>query len=279
MEDRKVRKVQRILADGTNVKAYKHDDPVQREQNVRLLNLIQKRGLPESFGESAEVKAWAESMDPRTTPAGSETISRMSAAKRLVIEEMKTNMFKDMKEKGHRMSGQIDMMSKNGISYAIINITYIREIDDLSSGLEAGIPRKVWEVETDVLDFEEFPENAHTGVNISKWVKNTVEKFGLELSDFVVICPDGASNCRAAMALLRKEENALETPTCNIHQIARSVLKGAGLQGSIANSENDALRLVLEKHRRLSGKVHKSPHQGKKLEEVAPILDYVMTMS
>ena len=99
MEDRKVRKVQRILADGTNVKAYKHDDPVQREQNVRLLNLIQKRGLPESFGESAEVKAWAESMDPRTTPAGSETISRMSAAKRLVIEEMKTNMFKDMKEK------------------------------------------------------------------------------------------------------------------------------------------------------------------------------------
>lgn len=279
LEERKVRNVQRTLPDGTNVKAYTHDDPLQREQNVKLLNLIQRRALPNNFGESREVKEWAESMDPRTTPAGGETIGRMSLAKREVIETKKTIMYRDMKERGQRMSCQLDMMSKNGISFAVMNVAYIEEIHDSLLGFEKGSLRKAWKVETDVLDFEEFPENEHTGENIFKWAKSTVEKFDLELSDFVVMCPDGASNCRAAMALMRAKATALETPICNIHQIARSVLKGAGLQGSLANSENDDLRRVLEKHRRLSGKVHKSPHQGKKLEEVAPILDYVITMS
>ena len=89
LEERKVRNVQRTLPGGTNVKAYAHHDPLQREQNVKLLNLIQRRCLPESFGESPEVKEWAESMDPRTTPAGGETIGRMSVAKRKVIEAKK----------------------------------------------------------------------------------------------------------------------------------------------------------------------------------------------
>ena len=96
--------------------------------------------------------------------------------------------------------------------------------------------------------------------------RGTAEKFGLVLSDFVIICPDGASNCRGAMVLMQAEEALVETPTCLCHQLGRSVLTGAGLQGNLANSENDVLRLVLEKQRRLSGRIHRPPDLLKKLE-------------
>ena len=261
---------ERTLLDGTEVKAYKFHEPVQRDQNVKLLNLIQHRALPESFGESQQTKEWAQSMDSRTTPANGRTISRMSAAKRTVIETKKTSMFADMKARGQRMSCQFDMMSKDKISYASMNITWVHEHIDVSLGSLGGKPRMVWEVRTDVLDFVEFPDEAHTSVNIFNWAKGTAEKFGLELSDFVIICPDGASNCRGAMVLMQAEEALVETPTCLCHQLGRSVLTGAGLQGKLANSENDVLRLVLEKQRRLSGRIHRSPDLLKKLETVPP---------
>ena len=95
---------QRTLLDGTEVKAYKFHEPVQRDQNVKLLNLIQHRALPESFGESQQTKEWAQSMDSRTTPANGCTISRMSAAKKTVIETKMPSMLADMKARGQRMS-------------------------------------------------------------------------------------------------------------------------------------------------------------------------------
>ena len=45
-----------------------------------------------------------------------------------------------------------------------------------------------------LLLFESIPEKSHTGLNIEKWIENSLRQSGLEKAGVTLTVPDGAAN-------------------------------------------------------------------------------------
>jgi len=78
------------------------------------------------------------------------------------------------------------------------------------------------------------------------------------------VVPDGASNCRRAVEILRERSDFLtvnspmEFTICYCHNLARSVLWAIGLHGSAALSENKVARLLILKCKVIARKLSQS---------------------
>mmetsp|Transcript_49168 Transcript_49168/g.91473 ORF Transcript_49168/g.91473 Transcript_49168/m.91473 type:complete len:925 (+) Transcript_49168:45-2819(+) len=234
------------------------------EQNRALLNVITDRALPNSFGEAESVRGWAKTLDPRASLCRGDTMGRLNLARSKAVKEKKREHLDKLHGEGIKVSTQLDMWMKGGISYGAVNYTWTDvEVVDVSE--EDGLPdlRPSLVLKSDVLDFNEFPDKQHTGVNVANWYLGVLDEFGLVSDDIVIVVPDGASNCLAAMDELERRadlaDDHFESTTCYCHQIGRATLHGVGLGGKLANSRNIVLRAVLELHRRLAAKFHTTP--------------------
>jgi hypothetical protein len=111
-------------------------------------------------------------------------------------------------------------------TYQTLNYTWT-EFGEEDIAMEGEPPdlRRALVVKTDVLDFVEFSIQ-HTGENIAEAIDEALKKFGLSYNSVAILVLDGASNCKAAMSILREkshstEGHSLATLVCFCHQYGR----------------------------------------------------------
>lgn len=100
---------------------------------------------------------------------------------------------------GEHFAGlQIDLWSAPGDSesYACMTITMVDP--------------DTYEMVSEVIGFECFDVDSHTGDNIRKWVYSILRQFGMTLKDIILMTMDGATNNVKAF----KDEAGLDTQIC-----------------------------------------------------------------
>lgn len=105
-------------------------------------------------------------------------------------------------------------------------------------------------VQSEVLDFNQFPYTKHTGDNIREWLLAALKKHGIALSSVSGITPDGAAD--GVKAVNSIPELGLKLDTCQLHGLQRSVLYAIGNAGSDKSCLNPEAAALLKKHNRFA---------------------------
>jgi hypothetical protein len=250
-------------AEAAGGEVYAFNSPKATRANLLLLDVIQSRTLPLNLGEDAKLRAFVNALDARVQLAGHETMSRFNVAKHEAINKKKLLHIKELTAAGYKVSVQVDMWSKDAKSFMSINYTWT-EFGEEDIAMPGAPPklRRALVVKTDVLDFVEF-NTEHTAVNVAELINEVLEKYGLTFNAVAIIVLDGASNCTAAMNILREqsystEGHAMTTCVCMCHQFGRLDVTASG-------ARNPELQRIIKKVIRVSLKFRRTPSLRKGL--------------
>ena len=167
---------------------------------------------------------------------------------------------------GPCMGIQLDMWTctHTKTSYACINIGTVVEPDHVvkqevkhEEAPNRGQKLPQLRVQSEVLDFNQFPFTSHTANNIKEWLLETLKAHGIALTSISGVTPDGASDGVAAVNSI--PELCLKLDTCLLHGLQRAVLYSIGLAGSTpknpearATQQNPEAKQLLRKHNRFA---------------------------
>jgi hypothetical protein len=239
------------------------DDPKNFEQNIKLLNYLEAKALPLSHCECPQLRAYAESLDPKSSPCCVESMNDIQEAKRMAQKEQLKSDLEKRRADGHWLGGQFDMWRRHGRQFVSFNYTYL-DLDFVVTADKGKIP--CWVVKASVLDFASF-EESHTAANIRSYLERALVDYELTWADFSIIVPDGASNCTATLALL---VNDVPSDVCYCHNLARSILTALGMGASLSAEDRELIQpltVALTKQRALSVRFHRSTTLSKSLHE------------
>ena len=156
-----------------------------------------------------------------------------------------------------------------------------------ATGNEADHPCVEVVLKSILLDFSSFPFKVHSAVNIEAWVRASLANYGLQLEDFHLFVPDGASNGTKALKLLKALYRV-----CAAHDLQMSASHAAG-NGSkvrppplslpvsctsldprcrccalVQVSKNSEIKALERKNSHIAARVHLSTKTTKILQEV-----------
>jgi hypothetical protein len=190
-------------------------------------------------------------------------MGRYNVAKHDAADKKKRLHLRELTMAGKKISMQVDMWSKDALSFMSLNYTWteVGEVDVAKEGAPPDL-RRALVVKTDVLDFVEFGIE-HTGANIAEAIDDALKKFGLSYKAVAVLVLDGASNCKAAMNILREkshstEGHSLATLVCFCHQYGRIDVHG---MGALNPGMRECIKVVV----RVSNKFRRTPSLRKGL--------------
>ncbi|KAK3243146.1 hypothetical protein CYMTET_47179 [Cymbomonas tetramitiformis] len=103
-------------------------------------------------------------------------------------------------------------------------------------------------LQSELIDFDVFPETAKTGPNIRKWfAEDVLVRNKIPCLAVSGVTPDGAADGQCGLALIPDIREKVDT--CLLHQLQRSVLYSIGLAGK--TSKNPDAKQLLRKHNRV----------------------------
>ena len=201
-------------------------------------------GLSQYMTEHEEFRSYARGYDARAVFPDKVTIRRLAECTLDLQKEARTKKIalKHKIFKGKQCIGlQLDMWynSDTQTAFAAITMTTVEEPTSAS-------PTAQLDLESDLLDFEEFPYNSKTGELIRLWLNSKLEAYELVHSLVAGVCPDGAADGQCGLSLI--ETLAEKVNTCDLHILQRAILFALGLAG--ASSKSPEAKAHLKKHNR-----------------------------
>ena len=231
----------------------------QFAHHVRLCDIFVMNYRPLQLAHTPEFRTFATGLNNRNVPPSPATTRRIIMAMDACIFDAILRQLgvvvAQMRRFGLPSVGMsVDMWTAKytAVKYLCITIHYI--------GREGGKPTGKFVWREHVIEFCSFPELTCNAKTIAKCYRDALNRYGLKLSDVVLVSPDGESAGLAALRLL-----GLPFEICIPHQIARSILYAGGeVKAEDANPDYLA---VLASFRQVSALVRKSPKISKMLRD------------
>ena len=150
--------------------------------------------------------------------------------------------------------------------YAAMN-TSVLELKEVQVVTEERVmvTKPKWVCTPLLLEFNQFPDNSHTGSNIYKWALGTLNEFGFGWENVLNIVPDGASPNLLCLKLIKEKDDEVEEQVCDTHQVARAVLRSLGVGGK--SHDNDDMKALVKKNSRVGAKIRCSTDMSNKVQE------------
>ena len=118
-----------------------------------------------------------------------------------------------------------------------------------------------------LLECCEFPRASHSGANIATFMREVFNTYGINLSDIILMCPDGASNGIKAAKIL-----GIDWFVCFCHNVQRCVSYGMDL-GSKKGGTNRKAREIIRDFTALATLTKRSAKVTKLLKQSQHTLD------
>ena len=207
-------------------------------------------GCPQQLAKRQSFKDYAHGFEPRAVQPHHVTTYRIGTC----IDELQDEMQeKHVKAHCAEFDGepscgvQLDLWQDDSTKVTYGSLTLTRTLENEQAQLE---------LQSELLEFEEFPYTAHTAVNIANWIQATLRKKNLPLSVLTGITPDGASDGVAAIKSIDQLAELLDI--CLLHQTNRTLLYAMGLTGRPCR--NEAAREVIRENRKVVALSNQSRH-------------------
>ena len=159
-----------VLRDGSPGLKYMFLEPQNVEQNLNLVKLIAKKSLPLSFGETDELRAYARSLDPRSSPADSDTATRLLTALAECHENRRRERLRIHTKQKFKIGIHSDMMKKGYNTSNCYNFTFVEKVqEDINAGImgrSGNDLRFKLQVTVDILSLKPFTL-PKTGINLA----------------------------------------------------------------------------------------------------------------
>ena len=206
-------------------------------------------GCPQEFKKKDSFKEYVRGYEPRAVQPHHITIKRIGTCIDELQDEMQEKHIKQYCDDfdGEPCCGiQLDLWQCDDthVTYGALNLTRALEEQDQIH------------LESEVLEFEEFPYTTHTAENIASWITDTLAKKKLPLKVVSGITPDGAADGIAAINSIAELVDLLDK--CILHQLNRVLLYALGLTGRPC--KNDDGRGVIKENRKIPALSNQSRH-------------------
>jgi hypothetical protein len=200
-------------------------------------------GVAQSICKRQTFKDFVHGFEPRATMPHHVTIHRIATVINELQEEDQEKELHAFIEsfQGLMCVGlQIDLWTDGDthVCYAGMNLTRV---------LHASSDEIPARVQSEVLEFEQFPHTSHTGANIADWIVSVLARKKIKYESISGITPDGAADGKAAIRLIPGLKPKLDV--CFLHQLNRTILVGIGLAKKPCR--NTSYRALVKVHRRI----------------------------
>ena len=207
-------------------------------------------GLKQSMKEKLSFRDYVERHNPRASYPHHITIHRIASCIVSLQSKMQEQALSKHGEEFDFLDCwglELDMWTNTDthVVYACLILSLVKDSES----------EKSLELESEALEFGEFPHTKHSAENIAEWIIDVLEANKIRCKSISGVTPDGAADGRAA---LRLTDLKSKVDVCLNHDLNRIILYGLGLAGS--TSRNPDCKEVIKVNRRVPCLSNQSRH-------------------
>lgn len=201
----------------------------------RFVKLCAAEFRPFKMGEGSRFREFVSGLDIKYVPPHKSTCKKiLKKMKRIIETKLKKIINKAREKLGGKFCGlQTDLWSAPGVDSESFSCLTISIVDIESGG-----------VISEVIGFQKFDVNSHTGENIRKWIIKILKRYELTSDDVMLMTADGASNNVKALA-----HTDYDFQICIDHGLQNALKAALGFTKSQPNQQFQAL---IQQHKKVT---------------------------